>query len=606
MGGEFAKAYPKIAARLGMDGTTVADPYVERLIEGFAFVAARIRLKLDAQFPNFSEQLLQIVYPQFLSPLPAMGIVEFALKVDTALMSAPVSILRGTALRAPLAKGESTACEFRTAQNLTVWPLLINQAKVFSYAPDLPLAQLAGGQQVRGGVRLQISTQTRTDWHESICDELSVHLKGSAELPYKLLELILARSLGVLVLNDRGQVLAHLGADQLQADGFSEDQALLPDVGRSFVGYRLLQEYFAFTPRFAFFKLSGLKQVLKRLGREQQSFELVFLSSTGDAALEPIVNAEHFSLNAVPVVNLFERAADRVLVTDSLFEHQLVVDRSRPADYEVHSVKSIRGFNKEGTEPIEFAPFYAGFDAQDSVSKSAFFTIRRQPALLSDHQKKSGTRSSYVGHECFISLVDPNEAPYPHDLDQLAAQVLVTNRDLAVLMLGTATTRLSIEGVSTVDEAKLIQGPSRPQPRSIESQHAWRLISHLSLNYLSLLDLDRDDSAAPLKELLALYCIPGDQAAQRQIDMIRNLRVRPVVRRLRIDGPIAFARGLEVVLTIDESGFAGSSAFIFATVLERFLAHYVSVNSFTQLILISETRGEISRWPARSGYRMLA
>jgi type VI secretion system protein ImpG len=605
MGAEFAQEYPKIAARLGMEGIAVADPYVERLIEGFAFVAARIRLKLDAEFPRFSEQLLQIVYPQFLAPVPAMGIAQFRPKTGTSLLSAPISVPRGTKLRAPLARGESTACEFRTSHALSIWPLELKSAKVFSYAPDLALTQLQTRSPVRGGVRLRFEIEEGLAWKDSECDSLALHLCGPGDSAYKLYELMLARCQGLLVLDGAGEVLTHLGAEHVQAEGFDDLHSMLPVTGQQFVGFRLLMEYFAFAKRYLFVRLSGLRPHLRRMRPGQRQFELVVLSGGSDTALEASVDAGHLLLNATPIINLFERPADRILIGDHDHEHHLVVDRARPGDFEVYSILSVRGFRKSQVEPIEFAPFYAGYDAQEAVGGQAFFAMRREPTRLSGRQLKRGTRTSYEGGEIFLSLVDTNESPYATDLDQLAAQVMVTNRDMPLLMSGGAAIRLNVEGLSTVDEAWILEAPTRPRTRSVEAQHPWRLISHLSLNFMSLTNTEHSGAAAALKEMLALYTQPGDQGASRQIEGLRRVDVRAVVRRLPLDGPIAFARGLEVSCRVDESAFAGAGAFIFASVLERFLAHYVSVNSFSQLVLISEQRGEISRWPARSGHRVL-
>jgi type VI secretion system protein ImpG len=605
MGAEFAHDFPKIAARLGMEGITVADPYVERLIEGFAFVAARIRLKLDAEFPKFSEQLLQIVYPQFLAPVPATGIVQFKARLGTALLSAPSYVPKNTKLRAPLSKGESTACEFRTCHAISVWPFELKSAKVFSYAPDLALSQLQTRKPVRGGVRLRFSVEQGLAWAESECDDIALHLCGSGDSAFKLYELMLANCQGLLILNAAGETIAHLGPQSVQPDGFEALQNMLPMTGQQFVGFRLLMEYFANVKRYLFVRLAGLKAHLRKLSVKDKEFELVILSGSSDSTLEASVDQSHFMLNATPIINLFERPADRMLISDSQYEHHLVVDRARPSDFEVHSILSVRGFRKSQTEPVTFAPFYAGYDAQDAVGGRAFFAMRREPTHLSGRQLRRGSRTSYEGGEIFLSLVDTDEAPYADDLDQLAAVVMATNRDLPLLMVGAAATRLNVEGLTTIDEAWLVEGPTRPRSRSIESQHPWRLISHLALNTMALVNTENAGAAQAIQEMLMLYAHAGDQSAIRQIESLRHVEARPVVRRLPIDGPIAFARGLEITCRVDESGFAGAGAFLFATVLERFLAHYVSVNSFSQVVLVSEQRGEIARWPARAGYRAL-
>ena len=131
MGAEFAKEYPKVAARLGIDGVETADPYVERLYEGFAFLASRLHLRLDAEFPRFTQSLLELVYPQYLSPTPAMTVVEFLVDSKASLESG-AKLPRGTAIRAARKEGEQTACEFRTGHEVNLWPIKISTAEYFS------------------------------------------------------------------------------------------------------------------------------------------------------------------------------------------------------------------------------------------------------------------------------------------------------------------------------------------------------------------------------------------------------------------------------------------------------------------------------------------
>ena len=149
MGAEFAHQFPKIAGRLGMDGIEVNDPYVERLLEGFAFLAARVQLKLDAEFPRFTHRLLEILYPQFLAPTPSMLVAQFKADINDPNLATGVTVPRGTAMRSLLGKGDETACDFRTAQAVELLPIEIASVGYFSYAPDLPLAGLPVGQRVK-------------------------------------------------------------------------------------------------------------------------------------------------------------------------------------------------------------------------------------------------------------------------------------------------------------------------------------------------------------------------------------------------------------------------------------------------------------------------
>jgi type VI secretion system protein ImpG len=318
------------------------------------------------------------------------------------------------------------------------------------------------------------------------------------------------------------------------------------------------------------------------------------------------VDASRLALFCTPVVNLFAKRADRVHLSEQSTEFHIVVDRSRPLDYEVYSVTSVHGFGA-GTEPeVEFLPFYASSDSQRGPSPDAFYTLHRTPRLLSSRQRRNGPRSSYIGSETFLILVDASEAPYRSSLRQLGIGVLCTNRDLALQMpVGIGRTDFTWEVAAPIESITLLAGPTEPRPSAAHKDTAWRLISHLALNYLSLADQGLDEGAAALRELLHLYATLGDPAVGRQVEGVRSTVTAPVHRRLPIPGPVTFGRGLRIILTLEESAFAGTGVYLLGAVLERFFARYVSINAFTECVLATPSRGEIKQWPPRIGQRHL-
>src|SRR6185437_15132495 len=419
MGAEFAAQFPKIAGRLGMDGIEVADPYVERLMEGVAFLAARVQLKLDAEFPRFTQRLLEIVYPNYLAPTPAMLIAQFRPQLTETNLAQGFTIPRNSAMRSQLGKGDETACEFRTAQDVTLWPLEITHAEYFTFAPDLPINKLPLGQNVKGGVRLTIKTTAELKFNQLGLDQLRLFLSGSDEVAYKLHELCLGATLGVAVAPATRPWPWHqfLPVHSIQPAGYSDEQALLPVSLRSFQGYRLLQEYFALPQRFLFIDINGLGSAIQKHPGEE--LEIVLLFSRGDAVLESVVDHANFSLHCAPAINLFRKRADRIHLTDNTYEYHVVADRTRPMDFEVFEVTSVTGYGVGSDSEQAFLPFYAAYHTE-LQERQAYFTVQREPRLLSVTQKRIGTRSSYIGSEVFLSLVDPEEAPYSGDLRQLA------------------------------------------------------------------------------------------------------------------------------------------------------------------------------------------
>ncbi|WP_028105133.1 type VI secretion system baseplate subunit TssF [Pseudoduganella violaceinigra] len=601
MGAEFSRQFPKIAGRLGMDGIEVSDPYVERLLEGVGFMAARVQLKLDAEFPRFTRRLQEIVYPNFLAPTPAMLIAQFRPQADDTNLAQGLKIARGSILRSAPGKGDSVACEFRTAQDLSLWPIEVASAEYFSFAPDLPLTSLPVAQRIKGGVRLRLKTTAGLQFQQLGLDRLQVFLSGSDEIAYKLHELCLGACVGMLVAPATRPWPWHqfLPADRVGKSGYQDEQALLPPALRSFQGYRLLQEYFSFPQRFLFIDLQGLGPGVRRHAGNE--LEVVLLFERGDASLESVVDASNFSLFCAPAVNLFPKRADRVHLNDGSHDYHVVADRTRPMDYEVYEVTGVTGHGVGSDSERHFAPFYAAYHTEGR-QHAAYFTTQREPRVLSEAQRRNGFRSSYVGSEVFISLVDPDEAPYRHDLRQLAITTLCTNRDLPLhLPLGSGVSDFVLDHAAPVAGIRCVKGPSKPHSPLWEGAAAWRFISHLSLNYLSLLNTDEGEGAQALRQMLALYANSTGGSLQRQIDALQAVRAAPIVRRLRGCGPISFGRGLRIELEVDEMGFQGGSAFLFGSVMEEFFARYVSINSFTETVLRSTGRGEIMRWEPRCG-----
>ncbi|HEX5421655.1 MAG TPA: type VI secretion system baseplate subunit TssF, partial [Gammaproteobacteria bacterium] len=508
---------------------------------------------------------------------------------------------RGTALRTVLGKGERTACEYRTGQDAVFWPIELTEAKYFGTAGALATVGVERLEGVRAGIRLSFRTAGGLAFDQLGLDRLRLFLKGTEGLPGRVYEQLLGNARRVLVRPKGGAHAwrSYLPASSLEPVGFAKHEALLPYTRRSFQGYRFLQEYFAFPQRFLFVDFTGLgPQVARCPGTE---LEFVVLLSRRDPELEDVLDAEHFALNCAPIVNLFSKQTDRIHLSDREHEYHVVPDRTRPMDFEVWSIEEVQGFGASSRPEQVFHPLYAQHD-WTRADDSAYFTLRREPRLISAQQRRRGPRSSYVGSEVFLALVDPNEAPYRSSLKQLGITALCSNRDLPLhASFGQGRTDFTLDIGAPVESIRCVAGPTRPRPSHAHGDTAWRLVSHLSLNYLSLVDSDSGEGAEALRSLLSLYCDQNDQVALRQIEGVKSVVSAAVSGRIPAPGPIAFGRGLEVRLTCDESAFEGTGLFLFGQVLEGFLAKYVSINSFTETVLSSVDRGEVMRWQPRLG-----
>ena len=615
MGAEFAERFPKIASRLGMDDVAVADPYVERLIEGVAFLAARVHLKLDAEFPRFTQALLETIYPHYLAPTPSMLIAQCLPDQNNPNLARGGVVPRGSVMEATVKGDEATSCQFTTAQDVSLWPLELVSASYFSYAQDLALPSLPAPQPIKGGVRIRLRTTAGLKFSQISLDRLRFYLSSRDErddTANQLYELCMAASVGVLVVAGGSQGASKsstfLPGDSVRPVGFRDADALLPVGPRSFQGYRLLQEYFAFPQRFRFFDL----ELGKTTGKvDANEIELVVLFGRGDAALESVVDVANFSLFCTPAINLFPKRADRIQLSGGAYEHHVQPDRTRWLDFEVYEVTEAIGHTEGAEREQRFLPLYAARSTDGIDDETAYFTTRREPRLLTAAQRNREQRSSYPGTEVFLSLVDSAEAPFSGDLRQLSINTLCTNRDLVLQMPGgIASSALSLDIAAPIAGIRVVGRPSRPYAPLADGKVAWRAINHLSTNYLSLSNSTPQEGAAGLRDLLELYAANADASARTQIEGIRSVQVNPVVRRLpppRLGGPknagLAFGRGIEVALEVDELAFQGGSAHLLGSVLNQFFARYVSINSFTETVLRSQSRGEISRWQPQWGER---
>jgi len=603
LGGEFAKEYPKIAGRLGLETFECADPYVERLLEGFAFLAARVHLKIDAEFPRFTQHLLEIVYPHYLAPTPSMAMVQMRPNLAEGALSAGYKVPRGTALRSVLGRGDQTACEYRTGHDVTLWPIELEHAEYTGYVGDL--AELNLPARPRGSLRLKLKTTAGLKFSELALDELTLFLRGSDDQPTRIYEQMMAHAVAVVARPPgRPAPWQHVVTEgAISPVGLEDEEALLPYGPRSFQGYRLLHEYFAFPARFLSMKLAGLAPAIRRCTGNE--LELVIVSDLHDRALDGVVGAANLALFCTPAINLFPRRADRIHLTESVPEYHVVPDRTRPMDFEVYTLKDVVGYGSNAEAEQRFRPFFARNNQTAIDEVQAYYTIQRQPRVLSAKQTQRGTRSSYVGSEVFVSLVDPNEGPYRSNLRQLAIETMCTNRDLPLhLALGQGRTDFTIESGAPIEAVRCLAGPTPPRASHAHGDTAWRLISHLSLNYLSLADGSTGaEKGSGLRELLSLYADLSDPAHRKQIDGIRSTGCAGITRALPVPGPTTFGRGLEVEVTCDETAFEGSGAFLLGAVLQRFFTKYVSINSFTETVLRTVQRGEIMRWPAKLGLR---
>jgi type VI secretion system protein ImpG len=473
---EFAREYPKIAGRLALDEFECADPYVERLLEGFAFLTARVQLKLDAEFPRFTRHLLESTFPQLLCPIPSMCVVEMQPDLQDTALAEGLAVARGTALRSNIGRTEQTACEYRTAHAVTMWPLRV--ASVSYHDRDLGALDLPAGTRPAAAIRVVLNVTAGLTASALPIDALRFFLRGSGDIPGRVYEQIFGHATETVVRAPRRAGVPPTAPTRLRASeclrqpGFADSEALLPVTSRAFQGYRHLHEYFAFPQRFCFAEFTGLRDAFARIEGDQ--VELLVLMNETDVELETTLDESSLLLNCTPAINLFPKRADRIQVSDRVHEFHAVPDRTRPLDYEIYDVLEVTGFGTRADDERVFRPFYqARASDPESGDGRAFFSVSREPREMADRERRGGRRSSYPGSEAFISLVDADSAPFSTELRQLAVLTRCTNRDLPLRMpVGQGRTDFTIEEGAAMESIRVVSGPTPPRPSPRRRRHA--------------------------------------------------------------------------------------------------------------------------------------
>jgi len=601
-GAEFAARFPKIASRLSMDATEVHDPYVERLLEGFAFLTARVQLRLHEEFPRFTEQLLNRISPNFLAPVPAMGVVQLNPNTSDIALKKGIEVKAGTVLQSQVAKGIQTPCKFRVGHALTLWPLVISSVEHGPFKGPPP--KVPGKGVVRSALHLKIDTANQSPLSQLPLDALDFHVSCGDEYAYSLFERIVYKTalVGVRVAGQSGW--SYLSKEHLSPLGLDHEEALLPADSKQFSGARLLQEFFAFPQRFLFFRTRGLNRHMA--SSSQSSFELALCFLDPHVELDRVVGNDSLALNCTPVVNLFEQSCDRIMLDERLHELHVQPNRSKPIDYEVHSILDVQGHGLNAVQTVP--PLYSL--SESNTSSQPHFMARRTPTRISEKLQREGGRSSYTGSEVYLGLTLPTgELVKNHGLQQLAVRALCTNRDLPLLMpIGQGPTDLAWPGNLPLKSIRFLRGPSRPKAPLHSGRNCWQLIEHLSINYLGL--VDEGDSttgsgAVALTQLLSLHADPTQLAHQYMARAIQNIQAKTTVVRIIRQGRPAVVRGLKLSITIDELAMQGSGVAVLGAVLARYLAAHVSVNSFVQSSIKALHTGAIIDFPAMSGNRPL-
>ncbi|MCU0577719.1 MAG: type VI secretion system baseplate subunit TssF [Desulfobacterota bacterium] len=580
MGAEFAKKYPKIAGRLQLEADKCEDPHTERLIEAVALLCGRIHRKIDDDFPEITESLFHIIYPHYISPIPSMTVVRFD-PVRQTIPPTGYRVEKGSQLYSKPVGG--TACQFSSAYPAVIWPLEVTGAGLRD-----PKRLREGSQQA---LWIQLKTFNSLSLSQLGFESLRFYLNGSHQHMFLLYELLFNNVTAIeaeTTGNDGKTRIIPLPNNAIRPVGLDPDEVMIPASPRSFPGYLTLFEYFCFPEKFLFFDLTGLDRV-RDLARGDTLDIWIYLDRPAKQGL--VVNAETFCLNAAPAVNLFKKIAEPIRVERQLTEYRVIPDMRRQDATEVYYIERVVSTLPSAPgKTFEIKPFYSlRHHLEEDEERTSFWHMNRR---LSGRKGDNGT-------EVYLCFADLDFHPADPGVEILTVHTVCTNRDMpARLPFGDPSGDFSLETAGPVSKISCLVKPTPVRRSGLRGALQWRLVSHLSLNYLSLVQ----GGEGALQEILRLYDFEDTPSTAQQIEGIVKVSPEHVTRRIGR----SFCRGIHVGITFDEDKFVGAGLFLFASVLERFLAQYVSVNSFTQLEVKTLQRKEVlKKWPPRNGNRIL-
>ncbi|GAA2871295.1 type VI secretion system protein ImpG [Aminobacter niigataensis] len=602
---EFADMHPAVARNLSLDTAPCPDPYVERLLDGVAFLAARTRLKVDAERSRFARSVLEVLYPDLLSPTPAtaMAVLKPGQQVQT--MNAGHLVKRGTRLVSSLQPGLSTRMTFTTAQDVTLWPLEIASVGYYQDRSALAAAGITApaGVASEAALRITIARTGKGKLSELALDRLDLHFAGRTKAAL-LFDTIfgVCTAVGARQSGKQGR-LAPLPEPQMV--GIGDAEALMPRTRPTFEGYRLLREYFMMPERFHYVRVAGLQPVIRSC---DAGLDIIFLLRRAAPELADLAPAD-FELFATPLINLFERECNVIELDARRTRQVLYADRTRPRDFEIYRITHVEDAEAEGADAEIPALFSLG---QNRGNGWVYSTERRPRRATEDERREGMTRTTYTGDDVFLAISRPVGMPTGRTLKRIEITALCTNRDLPIL---DDNPSLSLESGDPVETIRLL-GALRPPQNSIPAalpagadaesradELAWRLVAQLSLNFLSLAKDGR--GVDPLHALLDLYADRGDPVLGRHVRSIVRIDSQPVVERLAIPGPMCFGRGTEVMLHVDQSVLSGQSSLLLSALLARLFARHAGINGFVRTRTRLLQRQEDVPWPMTPGNRFL-
>lgn len=584
-GERFSAQYPKIAQNLNISAAGSTDPHVQRLLESFAFLTGRLQKELDNRYIQFTNTLLGVLYPQFVAPFPSAAIASFRLSPHLGKSTAGYTVPRGTALFTEAQ--EKKICRFQTAYPVELWPFEVPSAQVIN-VDQSPLSPSL--------VKTQWILRLRVQRYDGKMGELDpsflrFFLSGDSFTTQCLYDSIFAylpdTPTPVFIKADNSDNLIQLPDGSITPVGFGQDESLIPYPHNVLDAYRLLHEFFVFPEKFRFLDIQNFST------QDADQYVDIYIPLADRSRIDKFhINESHFVLGCTPIINLFSKVSEPIDLNYQSVSYQVVGDQRNEDSTEIHTILKVVAAMSGGKETEVFAPYFSYNYDVEARDNGLFWHSTRSPSELPE----------ISGTNVFLSFVDYNFSPQNPPNQTVYAHTLCTNRDLALYIPSGGS--LQAEGMIPPTTITCLSRPTPPIPPSLDGESQWRLISQLSLNHLSL--SGNQQAILALKELLQLYSGLNKAKSHPEINELADITYEPVMRRWGQDAWRGFIQGLSITLTIDEMPYAGQGGFMLSCVLKEFFNLYVSLNSFTELTLISsQSDGIWKRWPAKIGSQPL-
>jgi type VI secretion system protein ImpG len=598
----FATRYPLAASRLLLENDGSADPHVERLIEAFALLSARIRTKLDDEFPELVQSLVYHLYPHFTRPVPSMCTVGFEIDPKRARTAAGIAIPTGTLLETVAPDGDRIT--FTTGQATRIWPIHTVSARYLTLPvpAEWGLYHLTA---MESALHLRLNLYGGLKWHElEGLKTLRFYIRGSQESSEVLIDTIMMKSMGCQWVSPASQpreILRVTPQTPIKMAGFEPQQAILPKYEPDLWPYRLMSEYMVFPEKFHYLDVPfPSPEELKSLRLENHLDLVIPLSGHADI-LQKTVSADTFTLGCTPAINLFNRTAEPIRTESSKYSYQVVADVAHPYTREIYSVNSVTWSSIDEGVSYELEPFLeSAWDFEESQSARGFWHATRAFPLRAENQLS----------EIHLALVTPGFEPSTTEPATLVIRTLCSNGDLPLQAARVqGVLRFSMTG-SNQPMARIVNldrmTPSLRVPGSRELYSM--LLSHLKLNHLSL--ADGDEAIESLRAILRLY-VPVDSAISSEarkilhsrINALESIRTGHFLHRAIENGQSFWIRGLEINLMVNSEAFQHEGGLIlWASLIERFLSLHLSINSLMKLRLIdTRNKGLLYEFPVQTG-----